>query len=442
MYSIKGKYSTARIMTDEVDIEPDVYKQILSLVNCPVFTEDSCIMPDYHYGKGAVIGFTAPMTDKVIPNVVGVDIGCNMLSVDLGKFLNYDKARWLTVDRQIRRHIPMAQKHRKEPAMDIYSAFPWALASWRKTLLMSRLSKKLNKDYSRPDYDPHWFFDLCKRVDCKPVVAVNSIGSLGGGNHFIEFGTSERTGNTRCTIHSGSRNLGLKVANYWQRRAKEYRKEQYTKVFQKSIEWIKKVHPRKEWDRLIRGAKTPPVPTGLEYLEGEDMCSYLHEMAFCQFYAQQNLSEMMLEILRTLNLPSELLGSELTVHTTHNYIDFEDFIVRKGAVASYKGRKMIIPFNMEDGLLICEGKSNPEWNYSAPHGAGRMFGRKEMKARKDIDTRDVRNRMNDKGIYLSVVPKDEVKEAYKDPQFVEDAIEPTATIYDRVRPVLTLKADD
>jgi RNA-splicing ligase RtcB len=259
-------------------------------------------------------------------------------------------------------------------------------------------------------------------------------------NHFVEFGTSKNTGNTCCTVHSGSRNLGARVASYWQNKAKENLKQRYQVEFQNTIKKIKEENPMSEWNTLIKAAKSPPTPTGLEYLDGDDMYGYLHEMNFCQAYAYQNVLTMMSVILQTLNLPVTLMMK--AIHTVHNYINFDDFIIRKGAVSSYKGQKMIIPFNMEDGLLICEGKSNEEWNFSAPHGAGRLFGRGDMKRREDINVRDIRDRMNDKGIFLSVVPKDEVKEAYKDPSFIEETIEPTATIIDRIKPVLTLKAGD
>lgn len=449
MYPIKGKYSTARIMTNEEyygskeeGIDPDAYKQILGLVNNHVFTNDPIIMADYHYGKGCVIGLTMHMTDKVIPNIVGVDIGCNMFFVNFQKFLGFDKAQWLAVDRQVRKWIPMAQNHRRKPWIDIYSGFPWSLASLQKDMLTSKLNHKFGTKYDGVDYSPSWFFELCERVGCKPIAAVNSIGSLGSGNHFIEFGTSKETGNTGCTVHSGSRNLGFKIANYWQRKAKGNLKKWYQKNFQRIIKGIKSSVPMEHWDWMIKAAKKPPTPTGLEYLEGEDMYGYLHEMNFAQIYAHENVMAMMAIILKALNLPEKLMLSSDTVHTVHNCISFDDFIIRKGAVPSYKKKKMIIPFNMEDGILICEGKSNEEYNLSAPHGAGRSFGRREMKDRKDIDTREIRKRMNDKGIYLSVVPKDEVKEAYKDPKFIEDAIGPTATIVDRIIPNLTLKADD
>jgi len=442
VYPIKGKYSTATIMTNEIDIDQKVYEQILGFVNCHVFTNDSKIMPDYHYGRGAVIGFTMPMTDKIIPNLVGMDIGCQMLFVNLQKFLDFDKEQWLAVDRRVRKHIPMSTNHRAKPALDIYKDFPWLATTCMMETFTSHLNDRLETKHKGEPYTADWFFKLCERVGCKPLRAVNSIGTLGGGNHFLEFGTSKNTGNTCCTVHSGSRNLGARVATYWQNKAKENLKQRYQVEFQNTIKKIKEENPMNEWDTLIKAAKHPPTPTGLEYLEGEDMYGYLHEMNFCQSYAYQNVLAMMSVILQTLNLPVTLMMSSDTVHTVHNYINFEDFIIRKGAVSSYKGQKMIIPFNMEDGLLICEGKSNEEWNFSAPHGAGRLFGRRDMKNRKDINTRDIRDRMNKKGIFLSVVPKDEVKEAYKDPKFIEEAIEPTATIIDRIKPVLTLKAGD
>lgn len=440
MYAIKGKYSTAYIMTDEVDIDQKAYEQILTFVNNHVFVNDSRIMADYHFGAACVIGFTMYMADKIIPNIVGVDIGCNMLYVNFLKFLDFDKLQWLAIDKQVRKRIPMAFNHRNKPSLDIYEGFPWRISSLQMDVFTSHLNRRLKTEYKGTSYSPDWFFELCERVRCKPVVAVNSIGSLGGGNHFIEFGTSKETGNTGVTVHSGSRNLGLKVANYWQKKAKDNLKRCYQVEFQNTIKKIKEENPPETWDDLIKAAKHPPTPTGLEYLEGEDMYGYLHEMNFCQSYAHQNVVTMMSTILQILNLPVTLMMN--TVHTVHNYINFEDFVIRKGAVASYKGQKMLIPFNMEDGILICEGKSNEEWNFSAPHGAGRLFGRGDMKRRKDINTRDIRDRMNEKGIFLSVVPKDEVKEAYKEPEFIEKAIAPTATIIDRIKPVLTLKADD
>lgn len=336
----------------------------------------------------------------------------------------------------------MAQTHLKVASMDIYKDFPWAIANAQMNIFTSEINKKLGTEYKGAEYTPEWFFELCERIRCKPVMAINSIGTLGGGNHFIEFSTSQKTGNTGVTVHSGSRNLGLKTCNYWQRKASENMKQAYIADFNEQIKAIKADWPQAQWNKRIMEAKKPPTATGLEYLEGEDMYGYLHEMNFAQIYAHKNVLEMMSTILQALNLPQSLILDSDTVHTTHNYIDFNDFIIRKGAVASYKGQRMLIPFNMEDGILVCEGKSNENWYKSAPHGAGRIGPRKAMKRDKSIDVRKIRDRMNKKGIYLSKVPKDEVREAYKDPAFIEEAIAPTATIVDRLKPVLPLKAED
>lgn len=367
-----------------------------------------------------------------------------MFYVNFQKFLDFNKSQWLAIDRQVRKKIPMGMTHRKTPIYrDFEYDFPWSLATLQMRVFTTRLNTMFGTEYEGPEYNAKWFFELCERVRCKPVAAVNSIGSLGSGNHFIEFSTSEKTGNSGVTLHSGSRNLGLKIANYWQRKAKDNLKQLYQVDFQKTIADIKKNNPHESWNRLIKAAKHPPTATGLEYLEGDDWYGYLHEMNFAQIYAYENVNTMAEIIMEILNLDKMLLlDPESTVHTVHNYISFEDFIIRKGAVSSYKGEKMLIPFNMEDGILICEGKGNEEWNLSAPHGAGRIGPRGAMKQDKSINLKEIRKRMNDKGIYASVLPKDEIKKAYKEPEFIEKAIAPTADIIDRLIPVLPIKADD
>ncbi|RLF86922.1 hypothetical protein DRN34_02705, partial [Thermococci archaeon] len=186
MYTIKGKYSSAHVMTDEDTIDEMEYKQILNFVNCHVFTNDSIIMPDYHYGKGAVIGFTMKLTDKIIPNIVGVDIGCNMLLVYLNKLFDIDESAWLSLGRKIRKTIPMAREYNKEAKLDFDRQFPWIIFSSSMRQDMVNFNKHLGIERQYADYNSKWFYELCERVNCKPVTAVNSIGSLGGGNHFIE----------------------------------------------------------------------------------------------------------------------------------------------------------------------------------------------------------------------------------------------------------------
>lgn len=223
---------------------------------------------------------------------------------------------------------------------------------------------------------------------------VKSIGTLGGGNHFIEVGISQYTGNTWITVHSGSRQYGLKSATYHQRKAGK---------------------------------------NELSYLTGNDMFEYLIDLIIAQTYAFVNRMVMMKKILNALNINP--VGEPIT--SIHNYISTRDFIIRKGAISSYANEKMIIPFNMEDGILICKGKSNAEWNYSAPHGAGRIGSRRW--ANENLSNTDAQERMKEKGIYFSKLPTDELKGAYKDPKIIEDSIEPTAEIIDRIKPIIACK---
>lgn len=260
-------------------------------------------------------------------------------------------------------------------------------------------------------------------------------------NHFIELGKSNETGDYWLTIHSGSRNFGKCIADYHQKKAVRI---QNTPLISKE-DWVcqvKETYPKDQWANKIAryqefyGRKQSPK--GMEYLEGNHMYEYLVHMVIAQFYADFNRKVMMDEILNVmteLDIEYPDFGEEII--TVHNFIDFDDWIIRKGAIRSYEGEKAVLPFNMEDGLVIIEGKSNPEWNCSAPHGAGRLFSRSEAKRRLDLDK--AKESMNNKGIYSSGIPHDEVKGAYKDPETIEMCIEPTATIIDRIKPVVNLK---
>jgi tRNA-splicing ligase RtcB len=442
MIEVVGKYSTARVMTDELAMPKGEYEMALKFVNCHVFTENSIYMPDYHYGSGCMIGLAMPLTDKAVPNVVGVDIGCNMLYCDFGTHMDWDVAKKRTVDSIIRRLIPMGFNHHSRPKLNMEREFPWAISSLAGQVFTSRLNDRFNTNHKFTGYNSRWYEDMCKRVNIKVEVATNSIGTLGSGNHFIEFSNSEATGNTGVTLHAGSRGLGNKIAVYHQKIAKKRLKKNQHTVNDVLIAGIKKNHPQRYWDILIKDVKLPHTPIGLEYLEGDDWYNYLMEMNFAQIYAEINLNTMMQILLKGIGLEATLMLGPNTIHTVHNYVSPDDLIIRKGAVRSIEGERMLIPANMEDGILVAEGKSNDDWYRTAPHGAGRLFGRNAMKQRKDIDTDEIRKRMADKDIFISAVPKDEVKEAYKSMEFIEKCIGPTATVVDKLIPILPIKADD
>lgn len=402
MYTINGKYTNALLTID--DIEQDCIAQIITMVNNVAFTNPIVIMPDTHAGKGSVIGFTMPIGDKIIPNIVGVDIGCGMLSSDFGQ-VDIDH---VALDKYIRDRVPFGMNVHNGPVASFYNGLS----------------------------------DLCKKIGMDFGYAMNSIGTLGGGNHFIEIGRSVNTGNVWVTVHTGSRNLGKKVCEYWQKVAVE-RLTCGGEPIEVGINRIKSTFPKSEWQKEIvklRGLiKSNTVrATGLEYLEGDDLRGYLRDMVICQDYAKQNRFSIMAEIRKFFGIK---FFPWKTIETVHNYINFGDQIIRKGAISSYNGIKMIIPLNMRDGILLCEGKSNPDWNYSAPHGAGRVLSRSKAKVTVDLDA--FKETM--KGVFSTSVGKgtlDESPFAYKDSKMIEEAIGPTADIIDRIIPIHNMKDSD
>lgn len=242
------------------------------------------------------------------------------------------------------------------------------------------------------------------------------------------------------TTHSGSRNLGLRIATYWQDIAVEDLKSTIAVTRAFKFDQIRQNYPKEQWQEKFQDTKDifPAVPKGLEPLCDKHMYEYLIDVIFAHWYAHMNHEVMMDILLQELKVYRGDIIEKIS--TVHNYINYKDFIIRKGAISSYVGEKMIIPFNMEDGILVCEGKSNPEWNFSAPHGAGRLYSRTVAKEKLSVD--DARFAMTAKGIYASVLPVDELKGAYKPAEVIEEAIKPTARILHRVKPIMNLKAGD
>jgi RNA-splicing ligase RtcB len=431
MIQYNGKYTQAKVMIDSID--ETTASQINEFINHEAFTNPIAIMPDCHAGKGAVIGFTMEMTDKVIPNVIGVDIGCGMLSYRVSKsFLS--RLRKDQIDRAIRKVVPFGTNvNQKVSPLFNLKGFAAKVRPRLKTF-HEEYQKRFNTTVPFIDFTASSLEDICKVVGMDYDRCLKSIGTLGGGNHFIEIGKDE-SGEYWVTVHCGSRQLGLSIAEFWQRQAR-FHCNKPTVSKSDYIDAVKQGFTKKEWQAEIAKYEDIHMPIkverGSEYLEGLDMYMYLHHMIVAQTYAETNRWVIMQEILDAVDV-----GWSEGIETTHNFIDFDDWIIRKGAIRSYEGERMIIPFNMEDGLLVCEGKSNPEWNCSAPHGAGRLFSRSV--AKKKLNLEAAKKSMSDKGIYSSNIPLDECKDAYKSAEVIEGAIEPTATIVHRVKPVLNMK---
>lgn len=436
MIELKGKYNQdCKIFLEEV--EDGAIELIKNILNHEVSEGVQVrIMPDTHVGKGIVIGFTMPMTKMVNPNYIGVDIGCSVTTHKLNKRIKTDYLP--TLDRAIRRSVPMGMNIRKEKNYDDWWVEPYFEAvNTNLQAFQKEWAKRSGEEKSVVKTNEEYIIALCKKVGMKEENFYYSIGTLGGGNHFIEVGESVNDGSHYLTIHSGSRNFGLKVCNY---HAKKMLAERglTQKYFDEFKQITKNTQPTSDIPmKLAELAKRYKIDKKEYMLEGDDMYEYLIDMVIAQTYAQFNHKAMSKAIFKDLEEDCYAVDS---VYSMHNFIDTTDWIIRKGAIRSYKGERMVIPFNMRDGILICEGKSNPDWNCSAPHGAGRVLARNQ--ALKTLDMQEFSKEME--GIYSTSVCKstlDESPMAYKDKNVIMEAIKDTATILDSIKPIMNIKAN-
>lgn len=392
MIEVKGKYNTAKVFTDLVD-EASI-AQVTELCNQEFIIGSKIrLMPDIHAGAGCTIGTTMTIHDKIVPNLVGVDIGCGMLVVKL-KQKKIDLAK---LDDVIRKYIPSGFNVRDTPNK---AAMHVGIESL---------------------YCP---FDLER--------AYKSLGTLGGGNHFIEVDKGA-DGTLYLVIHSGSRHLGVEVAKYYQELAYKTLTAQ-AKDQKELIARLTAEGRKKEIQTEIKKHKKQ-FTKDLAYLYGDNAKYYLHDMKIVQEYASANRREMAIAILDN----TDLTNGDVIFQTIHNYIDFSDMVLRKGAVSARENEALIIPMNMRDGSLICVGKGNPDWNCSAPHGAGRIMSRAQAKARFTVE--QFANEMKD--VYTTSVGRgtiDECPMAYKPMQSILDNIGDTVTVKEIIKPIYNFKA--
>ncbi len=407
-----------KIFTDNID--ENALEQIKQLLSIDVFSDKKIrIMPDVHAGAGCVIGFTGDLGDKVIPNIVGVDIGCGMRILNLGKLSEID---YHGFHEHIRENVPSGMwvrddRHGFKPLvneeMDIY-----------------REAKQLVTDL------------YCYR-EIKDSGRINkSIGSLGGGNHFIELDKDDEE-NVYLVIHTGSRNLGKQVADIYQAKAVKHLTDgadEFEETIKRTIEEYKAAGRRSELQCVIKKMrkeyhmKEPSLPATLCYVEGEDRERYLHDMRLCQRWAVLNRKLISLLLMRFF--PEVEVKDEF--ESIHNYIS-DDNIIRKGAISAAATERCIIPLNMRDGSILCTGKGNSDWNCSAPHGAGRVLSRTQ--AYEKIKMEDFEASMRD--IYSESVTestRDESPMVYKPSSEIIANISDTVTIDTIIRPIFNFKA--
>lgn len=394
------------------NIEQEAVDQINLLLDQPAFADSKVrIMPDVHAGKGCVIGFTGDLGDKVIPNIVGVDIGCGMLCVKLGQ-VDIDLEE---LDNIIREYVPSG--------FEVHDA--------RKVKFDELQELKCYRDLKDT-----------KRLE-------RSIGTLGGGNHFIEIDV-DKYNNNYLVIHTGSRNLGKQVAEYYQELANQlcnYNIAEYKEKQRELIATYKEQGRKQEIQSALEELKkeyqvnSNKIPKDLAYLEGTYRDDYLHDMKICQDFAVVNRREIANTIIENLMGYIYSINDFSYFETIHNYISFDDNIVRKGAISAKKGKRVLIPMNMRDGCIIGIGKGNNDWNQSAPHGAGRIMSR--MKAKEILNMDEYRDSMKD--IYTTSVNEDTLDEApfvYKPMQEIIDCIGDTVDIVDIIKPIYNFKASE
>jgi len=399
MTEISGKYGLAKIFTDNVDKE--TLKQVSGILDSPLSDGANVrIMPDCHAGAGCVIGTTMTIKDKVCPNIVGVDIGCGVLTTVIGTRLAEPDFKEL--DYFIKRNIPSGQAINEEESSEATKLFDSLICA----------SKIANRD----------------RI-------TKSIGTLGGGNHFIEVDKSPN-GCYYLLIHTGSRNLGVQVAKYYQTLATK-ENSFYNQEKRKLILQLKKENRHKDIENELLKFDLNHKrqwPEELDFLSGAEMSDYLHDMAIAQKFAEVNrrlISSKIMSYFGTLAVDE--------FDTIHNYIDMSGMTLRKGAVSAKKSQRLIIPINMRDGALICAGKGNKDWNESAPHGAGRILSRSQ--ARKELDVRDFMKSVS--GLYTTTATIDTIDESpavYKPKEEIIKNIKDTVDIVSTIYPVYNFKA--
>lgn len=407
MLEIQGKYNTAKIFTDVVD-EASI-AQVLLLCN-QEFTQGSRIrlMPDVHAGAGCTVGTTMTLRDKVVPNLVGVDIGCGMETARLKE----KELDLRALDQWIHARIPSGFSIRKKAHPFIHKVDLKALHCYRE-------------------------------IDA--LRAEKSIGTLGGGNHFIEV-DREENGAFYLVVHSGSRHLGLEVAGYYQKAGYEALNQSGPEDVRELISTLKEQGKEKQIEsavKKLRATKRTAVPQELAYVEGELFQQYVEDMKIVQQFALLNRQAMMEEMIRGMDLH---VAEQFT--TIHNYIDFDggealsgEMVLRKGAVSAKEGERLLIPINMRDGSLLCTGKGNPDWNCSAPHGAGRLMSR--TMAKRSFTVEEFTREME--GIYTTSVGKntlDECPMAYKGMEDILENIGPAVHVDAVLKPIYNFKAGE
>lgn len=436
MIEVKGKYcKDIKIFTD--NIEESAMQNIYDLSNSPMFNGIKMrIMPDVHAGNGCTIGTCYPIGEYLCPAHVGVDIGCSVSAVFFDKPL--EKKKYAQFERKLRKEIPTGFNINKERKFEMKEFIKFFNTNFQKAYQSSNGLINFVEWKTEDDIEA-W----CKGVNVEFKTFIMSIQTLGGGNHYLEYDVNDELNKWCFCVHTGSRNVGKRVCEKWMSKAKgitvdKEPMEKEIKEFVKNFEG----DPTDIPDRVKKIREKYRTPGTDGYLSGALLKGYLTDMVICQIYAKFN--HLMIR-RAAASIMNKINGAKVVdeIITTHNYIDFQDHILRKSAIRSYKGERMIIPFNMRDGIAICEGKSNDDWLYSACHGAGRMMSR--AIAKKKINFKTFQAQMSEAGIYSTSVCEntlDEAPDAYKPTSEIVELIKDTCDVLYFMKPRINIKATD
>lgn len=448
MLEIKGQYcKDIKVFTDNV--EESALSTIYHIAECAAFKDRKIrIMPDCHDGKGIVVGFSCPVDiekDHVNPEHVGCDIGCTISATFFDRPIIDENMK--EFEHKIRKEIPFGFSINEK------SKIEWKRITKAVNAAMDRLCSLYPKfaDYAIRFNSEMDLEKWCKRVRIDYGVFLKAIGSVGGGNHFLEYDANDDLGKFCVCVHCGSRKLGLAVFNYWNKIAKSLtvsREEMKTVEDGVKVKNTDKTKLKAEIEAARKEYLSHKIPG---YLSGEQLMGYLVDVLIAQVYAQLNhevINEQVVEIYKKMSGGGKPVDF---ISTTHNYIDYDfkalmgepNMMIRKGSIRAYEGERVIIPFNMRDGISICEGKSNPDWNFTAPHGAGRAMSR--SKAFENLDVEEFKKEMSDAGIYTTTADEktlDEAPGAYKPMEEIVELIEPTVNILYFMKPKMNIKAQE
>lgn len=427
MIELKGKYTDAKIFIDNV--EEGVFQQVYEIINSPTSKGLKVrVMPDTHVGSGVCVGMSMELGEFLNVNVVGCDIGCGVTGA---RFSTKKPIDLKELESYIREHIPTGFNIHETSVvneLDFYEIQKIA------DLFVKKYNEKFKTSYVAPTYNEKWLSNKLKEIKMDEDKFWKSLSTMGGNNHFLELGQDQEL-NYWITVHSGSRNLGIKIFDYWSNVANgkvNVASKEYNDELQNII--LNTV-PKSDIPKKIQQLKEKySLGINKGFIYGDNLMGYIFDMIFTQYWAYINRISMLNVIKDGLNIKKY----DEIINTTHNYIDMNDMVVRKGAVRSYIGEKFLLPFNMRDGILILSGLSNPDWLCTSPHGSGRLFSRGH--AKKNIDFEEYKKSM--KGIYTTSVNRDTIDESpqsYKSSKLIEQLIQDTAVVLNRIKPLMNIK---